>query len=79
MKITFTEVLLTATALVTTIGIHAQVEPGNAANTVELASLSLAKPQPLVRVSSLQKNTNNNYLCQSASLGLNKSLKSSGT
>lgn len=79
MKIAFTEVLLTATALVTTIGVHAHVAPGNAANSVELASLSLPKSQPLVRISSLQKTMKNPYLCQSASLGLNKGLKASGT
>jgi hypothetical protein len=77
MKITFTEILLTATALVTTISVHAQIAPQKAAATVELASLNYSQSSPLISWSGLKKTTKDTYLCQSASLNLNKNLKSS--
>ncbi|MEB3278025.1 MAG: hypothetical protein VKK42_03765 [Lyngbya sp.] len=80
MKITLTEILLTATALVTTIGVHAEIAPQKAAATVEFASLNPAsETSTLIGWSPIKKATKDTYLCQSASLGLNKSLKSPGT
>ncbi|MEA5541256.1 MAG: hypothetical protein WAN66_17445 [Limnoraphis robusta] len=79
MKITFTEILLTATALVTTIGVHAQIAPQKAEATVKLAALDFSESLPLISWYPSKKMTKDTYLCQSASLDLNKSLKSPGT
>ncbi|WP_413165093.1 hypothetical protein ACL6C3_02635 [Capilliphycus salinus ALCB114379] len=80
MKITLTEILLTATALVTTIGVHAEIVPQKATATVEFASLnSASESSSLMGWSPIKNTTKDTYLCQSASLDLNKSLKSPGT
>lgn len=79
MKITITEILLTATALVTTIGVHAEITPQKATATVDLASLNSSQSSQLIGWSPIKKTTKDTYLCQSASLDLNKNLKSPGT
>ncbi len=79
MKITLTEILLTATALVTTIGVHAQTESNSTGSSVNLASSRKSGSLSLISWSSAKKTTKDSFLCQSASLDLNKSFKSPGT